>query len=31
MNPYEVWLADFGFIGKVRPVLILTVPQEEDA
>jgi len=31
MAPYEVWLADFGFVGKIRPVLILTVPQEDDA
>lgn len=31
MNPYEIWIADFGFIGKVRPVLILTTLQENDA
>lgn len=31
MNPYEVWLADFGFVGKIRPVLILSIPQDDDA
>lgn len=31
MLPYEVWLADFGFVGKIRPVLILKAPEEDDA
>ncbi|HLB34208.1 MAG TPA: type II toxin-antitoxin system PemK/MazF family toxin [Chthoniobacterales bacterium] len=31
INSFEVWLADFGFIGKIRPVLILSIPQENDA
>jgi mRNA interferase MazF len=31
MAPYEVWLADCGFSGKVRPILILTMPQDNDA
>lgn len=31
MNRGEVWLADLGFAGKIRPVLILSVaPGDED-
>jgi len=31
MNRGEVWLADLGYLGKVRPVLILSVqPGDED-
>jgi len=26
MNRGEIWLADLGYIGKVRPVLILSMP-----
>ncbi len=25
MNRGEVWLADLGYVGKIRPVLILSV------
>lgn len=25
MNRGEIWLADLGYLGKVRPVLILSV------
>ena len=30
MNRGEVWLADLGYLGKVRPVLILSVPAGND-
>ena len=31
MKRGEIWLADLGYIGKVRPVLILSVePGDED-
>ncbi len=30
-HPGEVWFADLGMIEKCRPVLVLAVPQDEDA
>jgi mRNA-degrading endonuclease toxin of MazEF toxin-antitoxin module len=30
MNRGEIWLADLGYVGKVRPVLILSVPPGDD-
>ncbi len=31
MNRGEIWLADLGYLGKVRPVLVLSVaPADED-
>ena len=30
MNRGEIWLADLGYVGKVHPVLILSVPPGED-
>lgn len=27
----EVWIADFGIIGKIRPVLVLYYPTPEDS
>ncbi len=31
MNRGEVWLADLGYVGKIRPVLILSIhPGQED-
>jgi mRNA-degrading endonuclease toxin of MazEF toxin-antitoxin module len=30
MNRGEVWLADLGYQGKVRPVLILSVPPGDE-
>jgi mRNA-degrading endonuclease toxin of MazEF toxin-antitoxin module len=30
MNRGEVWLADLGYVGKVRPVLILSVPPGDE-
>jgi mRNA interferase MazF len=27
----EVWLADLGMVAKTRPVLVLAIPQVEDA
>jgi mRNA-degrading endonuclease toxin of MazEF toxin-antitoxin module len=31
MNRGEVWLADLGYVGKVRPVLVLSVaPGDQD-
>lgn len=30
MNRGEVWLADLGYIGKIRPVLILSVPAGDE-
>jgi len=26
MNRGEIWLADLGYMGKVRPVLVLSIP-----
>jgi mRNA-degrading endonuclease toxin of MazEF toxin-antitoxin module len=26
MNRSEIWIADLGYMGKVRPVLILSIP-----
>ena len=26
----EIWLADLGTVGKVRPVLVLSIPHNED-
>lgn len=26
MNRGEIWLADLGYLGKVRPVLVLSIP-----
>jgi mRNA-degrading endonuclease toxin of MazEF toxin-antitoxin module len=26
MNRGEIWLADLGYQGKIRPILILSVP-----
>ena len=31
MNRGEVWLADLGYVGKVRPVLILSVVPGDEA
>jgi mRNA interferase MazF len=30
MNRGEVWLADLGYMGKIRPVLILSVPPRSE-
>jgi mRNA interferase MazF len=30
-RPGEVWFADLGLVGKNRPVLVLSVPEDEDA
>ncbi len=30
-RPGEVWLVDFGLAAKVRPVVVLSVPQPADA
>jgi len=30
-KPSEVWFADFGIAAKNRPVLILSVPRDDDA
>ncbi len=30
MNRGEIWLADLGYVGKVRPVLILSVPPGDE-
>ncbi len=30
MNRGEIWLADLGYTGKVRPVLILSVAYTDD-
>lgn len=30
MNRGQIWLADLGYIGKVRPVLILSVPPGDE-
>lgn len=30
MNRGEIWLADLGYLGKVRPVLVLSVPPNEE-
>jgi mRNA interferase MazF len=30
MKRGEIWMADMGALGKVRPVLILSVPHNED-
>ena len=30
MNRGEVWLADLGYLGKIRPVLILSVPAGDE-
>ena len=29
--PGEVWMVDFGLVAKQRPVLVLAVPQPDDA
>lgn len=31
MKPGEVWFAELGMVEKSRPVLLLAVPQQEDA
>jgi mRNA-degrading endonuclease toxin of MazEF toxin-antitoxin module len=30
MNRGEIWLADLGYVGKVRPVLILSIPPGDE-
>jgi mRNA-degrading endonuclease toxin of MazEF toxin-antitoxin module len=30
MNRGEIWLADLGYIGKTRPVMILSVPPGDE-
>ena len=30
MNRGEIWLADLGYAGKIRPVLILSVPPGDE-
>lgn len=30
MKRGEIWLADLGTVGKVRPVLVLSIPHNED-
>ena len=30
-TPGEVWMVDFGLVAKKRPVLVLAVPQPQDA
>ncbi len=30
-SPGEVWIVDFGFVAKQRPVLILAFPEPQDA
>ncbi len=30
MNRGEIWLADLGYLGKVRPVLVLSVPPNDE-
>lgn len=30
-RPGEVWFADLGIAAKIRPVLVLYVPEDEDA
>ena len=30
MNRGDIWLADLGYLGKVRPVLVLSVPPNDE-